>query len=77
MELVKVDATYVSSDKEESTRTHVRNKCQLPTVGYGDSNDRHDVNPASTFTCACTACALDLVAGGFSPFLRRGRLTAV
>lgn len=41
MELAKVDATYVSSEMEEES-TRVRNKCQLPTVGY----DGHDVNPA-------------------------------
>lgn len=75
MGLVKVDATYVSlAGKEESTRTRERNNCQLPTGGY-DGDDSDDVNPVSAHVHS--ACTLDLVADGFSPFLRRGRLTAV
>jgi hypothetical protein len=55
MELVKVDATYVSSD---GRRKHTCTE-QMPAANGGlvatDGDDGHDVNPAS---CPCTSMIL-------------------
>lgn len=60
------DATYVSLDYERGTHT-----CgQLPTAVCDEGDDSHDVKQQRR-------PARDLVAGGFSPFFRCGRMTAV